>query len=50
MVRNIVGTLLDIGRGKLDLSALEQIFVRRDRRLAGFTAPAHGLFLVKVKY
>ena len=50
MVRNIVGTLVDIGRGKL--SRVEFISIReaKDRRQAGRTAPAHGLFLQEVKY
>ncbi|MBI4398049.1 MAG: tRNA pseudouridine(38-40) synthase TruA [Candidatus Omnitrophica bacterium] len=49
MVRNIVGTLVWVGEGKLsgDMSAL---FQARDRRKAGPTAPAKGLFLVRVKY
>ena len=48
MVRNIVGTLVETGRGKtLDI---QKIFTARDRRLAGPTAPAHGLCLMSVKY
>lgn len=50
MVRNIVGTLLDISYGKIPLSKLPEIFAAKDRRLAGQTAPAHGLFLIQVKY
>ena len=50
MVRNMVGTLLEIGRGRLAIDRFEELFERRDRTLAGFTAPAHGLILVRVKY
>jgi tRNA pseudouridine38-40 synthase len=50
MVRNIVGTLLDIARGQIPLSNLQSIFDAKDRRLAGRTAPPEGLFLVKVHY
>ncbi|MCX7792888.1 MAG: tRNA pseudouridine(38-40) synthase TruA [Thermodesulfovibrionales bacterium] len=50
MVRNIVGTLLEIGRGKRDISSIEEILLRGDRRLAGITAPARGLFLKEVYY
>ena len=50
MVRNIVGTLLEVGRGQMTLREFRDLFKRRDRRLAGFTAPAHGLVLVRVRY
>jgi len=50
MVRNIVGTLVAVGLGKLDAPAIETILASRDRRRAGATAPARGLFLVEVKY
>ncbi len=50
MVRNLVGTLLDISYGKIPLETLPEIFAAKDRRKAGRTAPAHGLFLVKVNY
>lgn len=50
MVRNIIGTLIYIGRGKIELSKLETIFTSLDRRLAGITAPAHGLVLNRVHY
>jgi tRNA pseudouridine38-40 synthase len=50
MVRSIVGTLVDVGRGKTSFEEFEEIFQARDRRKAGMTAPAHGLFLVEVKY
>ena len=50
MVRNIVGTLIDVGRGRITPDDLKQILISKDRNLAGITAPAHGLFLVQVKY
>jgi tRNA pseudouridine38-40 synthase len=50
MVRSIVGTLVDVGRGKTSFEEFEEIFQTRDRRRAGMTAPAHGLFLTEVKY
>jgi len=50
MVRSIVGTLVDVGRGKTSLEEFKEIFGARDRRQAGMTAPAQGLFLVEVKY
>ena len=50
MVRNIVGTLVDVGLGKITPDDFKQILISKDRNLAGITAPAHGLFLMEVKY
>jgi tRNA pseudouridine38-40 synthase len=50
MVRNMVGTLVEAGRGKLSPERMRVILESRDRRLAGPTAPAKGLFLEKVRY
>lgn len=50
MVRNIVGTLVDVGLGKISPKGFEDVMISKDRRLAGITAPAHGLFLREVKY
>ena len=50
MVRNIVGTLLDIARGHTPLEALPAIFAAKDRRSAGLSAPPQGLFLMQVIY
>jgi tRNA pseudouridine38-40 synthase len=50
MVRNMAGTLLEVGRGSITLAEFQELFNQRDRNLAGFTAPAHGLILLKVKY
>jgi tRNA pseudouridine38-40 synthase len=50
MVRNIVGTLVEIGRGEREASAMGELLAGRDRTRAGATAPAHGLVLVEVRY
>lgn len=50
MVRIIVGTLIDIGRGKIDKNSIEDIIESRDRIKAGHTADAKGLYLSKVFY
>jgi tRNA pseudouridine38-40 synthase len=50
MVRNIVGTLVEVGLQKCDPNKVQQILDSRDRNLAGATAPPQGLFLVRVNY
>ena len=50
MVRNIVGTLVLAGQGKIPPAAVGDILASRDRTRAGPTAPARGLYLVKVIY
>ena len=50
MVRAIVGTLLDVGRGKLDLDGFRRVIEAKNRGVAGTSAPAHGLFLTDVRY
>jgi tRNA pseudouridine38-40 synthase len=50
MVRSIVGTLLEVGRGVRSVEAVEAALAARDRSQAGPTAPPHGLRLVKVRY
>lgn len=50
MVRMIVGTLLEAGKGKLPAPAVEEILRGEDNRKAGPRAPAHGLYLVRVSY
>ena len=50
MCRGIVGTLVQVGVGKFAPSEVEQMLKQKDRRVAGMTAPAHGLVLWKVMY
>lgn len=50
MVRAIAGTLINVGRGHWPVSQVAQILMAEDRREAGPTAPAQGLFLMRVKY
>lgn len=50
MVRAIVGTLVEVGKGKMSVDEFRRILESRDRGLAGPTAPSHGLFLKEVKY
>ena len=50
MVRIIVGTLVDVGLGKINAEDIPEIIEAKDRKRAGKTLPAHGLYLVKVEY
>jgi tRNA pseudouridine38-40 synthase len=50
MVRNIVGTLVEVGQGIRTPEAFAALLAARDRTRAGITAPAHGLYLMQVKY
>lgn len=50
MVRTIIGTMVEVGRGKLAPVEIKNILESRNRHRAGFTAPPQGLFLVKVYY
>lgn len=50
MVRNIVGTLVEVGLGKRDASCVSNLLAAKDRRVAGMAAPPQGLFLFKVNY
>ncbi|HEY8548525.1 MAG TPA: tRNA pseudouridine(38-40) synthase TruA [Vicinamibacterales bacterium] len=50
MVRNIVGTVVEIGRGRWEPGQMADMLASRDRTQAGPTAPAEGLYLVKVEY
>ena len=50
MVRNIVGTLVCVGQGKMNAAEFGEILASRNRDLAGPTAPPQGLFLVEVRY
>ena len=48
MCRGIVGTLVQVGLGKFPPDEVKRMLAKRDRRVAGMTAPAHGLVLWKV--
>lgn len=50
MVRNIIGTLLDVGRGKLTKGSIKQILAEKNRHAAGNTAKPKGLALIRVRY
>lgn len=50
MVRAIVGTLVNVGLHKITLSDFNSIIVNKNRNEAGFSVPAHGLFLTKIEY
>ena len=50
MVRSIVGTLVEVGKGKINPEEFQKILTSKDRKKAGPTAPAQGLFLKEVKY
>ena len=50
MVRNLVGTIVDVGLGKISVDRFQQILEAKDRKKAGVTAPARGLFLKQVNY
>jgi tRNA pseudouridine38-40 synthase len=50
MVRAIVGTLLEVGEGKIDLDQFQQIIISKNRNNAGRSVPAQGLYLTEVNY
>lgn len=50
MVRAVVGTLVDVGRGKISLQEFAQIIEQKDRRAAGISVPACGLMLMEIEY
>jgi len=50
MVRNIVGTLVEVGQGKRPAASMADILIAKDRTKAGRTAPPQGLFLIRVDY
>jgi tRNA pseudouridine38-40 synthase len=50
MVRGLVGTMLQVGQGKISISDLKEIVARKDCRGADFSVPGHGLFLVAVNF
>jgi tRNA pseudouridine38-40 synthase len=50
MVRNLAGTLVEVGREKKPRNWPSAVLAERDRRVAGMTAPPHGLYLVQVNF
>ncbi len=50
MVRTIVGTLLEVGKGNINYLEIKKILEAKNRKMAGKTVPAKGLFLMKVNY
>ena len=50
MVRTIVGTLLEVGKGKINYLEIKKVLEAKNRKMAGKTVPAKGLFLMKVNY
>tara|TARA_R110002020_G_scaffold249302_2_gene463221 strand:- start:1403 stop:2176 length:774 start_codon:yes stop_codon:yes gene_type:complete len=50
MVRAVVGTLLEIGKGKYNPEHIDKVIQSKDRGEAGFSVPAHGLYLISVTY
>ena len=50
MVRSIVGTLVEVGRGKFEIARVKEIISQRNRKFSGPTMPAKGLCMVMVKY
>ena len=50
MVRAIVGTMLNVGMGKILVNDVHEIIKSKNRGKAGFSVPAHGLYLTKVAY
>lgn len=50
MVRALVGTLLEVGQGKIEVARFKEIIELKNRSLAGQSAPAHGLYLEKITY
>ena len=50
MVRILTGTLLSVAEGKIAVEDIDKITEGKDRRMAGITVPAHGLYLNKVVY
>jgi tRNA pseudouridine38-40 synthase len=50
MVRTIVGTLMEVGMERMTVKEFEEIIQKKDRKVAGRSVPAEGLFLTKIKY
>ncbi len=50
MVRGLVGTMLQVGRGKISVEEFAAIIAKKDNQLANFSAPGHGLFLFRISF
>ena len=50
MVRAIVGTLIEVGQKRLNIESFNQIILKKNRKYAGYSVPACGLYLNKIKY
>jgi len=50
MVKGLVGTMLQVGRGKLSIGQFRDIILSKDCARADFSAPSHGLFLFAVEF
>ena len=50
MVRNLTGTIVEVGKGKRTVGDFERVIRSGDRKQAGMTAPGHGLYLISVNY
>ena len=50
MVRAVVGTLLEVGQGKIKADEIKNIIAKKNRSKAGVSVPAHALFLTKIEY
>jgi tRNA pseudouridine38-40 synthase len=50
MVRGLVGTMLQVGRGKISVEEFAAIIGKKDNQLADFSAPGHGLFLFRISF
>ena len=50
MVRAIVGTLIEIGESKNEVEYIDHVIKSQKRELAGYSVPAHGLFLTNIEY
>ena len=50
MVRAIVGTLIEIGEGKNEINHMDKVIISKNREEAGYSVPAHGLYLTDIIY
>ena len=50
MVRAVVGTLIEVGIGKITIDDFETIILKKNRKFAGYSVPAYGLYLCKIEY